>query len=307
MQNLRDNQVFFVFNSILKTKNTYQLGQMTNQKNFIDAHQHFWHYDAAKHVWMNEDMGVLKTDFLPTDLVPLLQQCALNGCVAVQANQAEAENTFLLGLAEKHDCIKGIVGWVDLQSEQVEERLAFYKQFPLIKGFRHVLHDEADVNFMLRPAFLHGISLLKKYGFTYDILIFPKHLPNTLKLVKAFPEQRFVIDHIAKPFIKTGEIEAWQNDLKAVAAYNNVSCKISGMVTEADWHNWKTTDFTPYLDIVVETFGIERIMYGSDWPVCTLAATYEDMFSIVKEYFSMFSESEQDKFFGGNAVAFYNL
>jgi L-fuconolactonase len=274
---------------------------------FIDAHQHFWYYDSSKHVWMNESMGVLKTDYLPTDLAPLLQNCGLNGCVAVQANQAEEENTFLLNLGEKHALIKGIVGWVDLQSEQVESRLDYYTQFKLMKGFRHVLHDESDVDFMLRPAFLKGIGLLKKYGYTYDILIFPKHLPNTLKLVKAFPNQPFVIDHIAKPLIKKGNIKAWHKALKAVATHKNVSCKISGMVTEADWKNWNPTDFTPYLDAVVELFGIDRLMYGSDWPVCTLAAPYEAQFGLVKDYFSTFSKTEQAMFFGENAVRFYNL
>ena len=273
-----------------------------------DAHQHFWHYDPAKHIWMSEAMGILKTDFLPLDLAPLLKNCGLKGCVAVQANQAEEENAFLLQLAEKHDFIKGIVGWVDLQSEQVEARLAHYQQFKVMKGFRHVLHDEEDIDFMLRPAFLKGISLLKKYGYTYDILIFPKHLPNTLELVAAFADQPFVIDHIAKPSIKTGEnTEGWRTALEAVAQYENVFCKISGMVTEADCHHWKPTDFTPYLDTVVNLFGIDRIMYGSDWPVCTLAATYEAQFGIVKDYFSSFSESEQQKFFGGNASKFYNL
>jgi L-fuconolactonase len=256
---------------------------------------------------MSEKMGVLKHDFLPTDLAPLLTNGGLNGCVAVQANQAEVENTFLLGLAEQHDFIKGIVGWVDLQAENVAERLAYYQQSPKIKGFRHVIHDEPDHDFMLRPAFLRGISLLEKYGYTYDILIFPEHLPNTLQLVKTFPNQRFVIDHIAKPFIKTGEMDAWQKGLKAIADCENVSCKISGMVTEADWTNWQQADFTPYLAAIVEMFDTDRIMYGSDWPVCTLAATYEDMFAIVKKYFSTFSASEQQKFFGDNAVKFYDL
>jgi L-fuconolactonase len=276
-------------------------------QNFIDAHQHFWHYDPNKHVWMSEAMGVLKKDYLPTDLAPLLQNCAINGCVAVQANQAEEENTFLLGVAQQHDFIKGIVGWVDLQSEQVEARLEYYTQFERMKGFRHVVHDEPDRDFMLRPAFLRGIGLLEKYGYTYDILIFPEHLSNTLKLVKAFPNQRFVIDHIAKPAIKKGTIKAWQKALKAVAAHENVSCKISGMVTEADWHKWQQGDFAPYMAQVVELFGIDRIMYGSDWPVCTLAASYENMFSIVKQYFSTFSASEQQKFFGDNATKFYNF
>jgi L-fuconolactonase len=281
----------------------------------IDAHQHFWHYDPTKHIWMNEEMGVLKTDYLPADLATLLQNCGLNSCVAVQANQAEEENNFLLNLEEKHDFIKGIVGWVDLQSKKVEARLEYYQQFPLMKGFRHVIHDEADLDFMLRPAFLKGISLLKKYGYTYDILIFPIHLPNTLELVAAFPDQPFVIDHIAKPPIKTGEnviarnvaTERWLTALKAVAQHPNVSCKISGMVTEADWKNWKSTDFTPYLDTVVELFGIDRLMYGSDWPVCTLAADYPAQFEIVKDYFSTFSKTEQAQFFGGNAIKFYNL
>jgi L-fuconolactonase len=282
---------------------------------FIDAHQHFWHYDPAKHIWMSDAMSVLKTDYLPSDLAPLLADCGLNGCVAVQANQLEEENTFLLNLAGKYDFIKGIVGWVDLQSEKVEARLEYYQQFPLMKGFRHVIHDEADLDFMLRPAFLKGISLLKEYGYTYDILIFPIHLPNTLELVDAFPDQSFVIDHIAKPSIKTGEkviarnvaTEEWRTALKAVAQYPNVSCKISGMVTEADWKNWKKADFTLYMDTVVELFGTDRIMYGSDWPVCTLAATYPEQFRIVKDYFSTFSKTEQAQFFGGNAVQFYNL
>ncbi len=197
---------------------------------------------------------------------------------------------------------------MDLQSENVGERLAYYKAFDLMKGFRHVIHDETDIDFMLRPAFLRGISLLKQYDYTCDILIFPKHLPNTLELVSAFPEQPFVIDHIAKPFIKTGENrEEWSTALKAVAAHPNVSCKISGMVTEADWQNWQPSDFTPYIDRIVELFGIDRIMYGSDWPVCTLAATYEAQFELVKNYFSQFSASEQTQVFGGNAVNFYNL
>lgn len=275
--------------------------------NFIDTHQHFWQYDPTKHVWMREEMGVLKTDFLPSNLAPLLHDCGLSGCVAVQANQAEAENEFLLALSQQYDFIKGIVGWVDLQAENVEERLAYYQQFEKIKGFRHVIHDEEDRNFMLRTAFLRGISFLKKYGYTYDILIFPEHLPNTLKLVQTFDNQLFVIDHIANPSIKTGDIDTWRTALKAVAAHENVYCKISGMVTKADWQHWQQKDFTAYLDTIVELFGIDRVMYGSDWPVCTLAASYGDMFSIVKHYFSKFSKAKQRKFFGENAHRFYNL
>jgi L-fuconolactonase len=273
----------------------------------IDSHQHFWHYDPAKHVWMNDNMVVLKTDYLPNDLEPLLKKCDLDGCVAVQANQAEVENDFLLGLANQHDFIKGIVGWIDLRAENLSERLEYYQQFPKIKGFRHVIHDEPKLDFMLQSSFMKGVSVLKNYSYTYDILIFAEHLPSTLTFVKSHQNQPFVIDHIAKPNIKSGEIDIWKKQIKEVATFENVHCKISGMVTEADWQNWRKEDFTKYLDMVVEAFGTKRIMYGSDWPVCTLAANYEQQFNIVKEYFASFSEVEQEQFFGGNASKFYQL
>lgn len=273
----------------------------------IDSHQHFWRYDPQKHVWMNERMDIIKRDFLPADLLPQLQNCSLGGCVAVQANQAEVENEFLLELTQGNDFIKGIVGWVDLRAENVEERLEYYQQFPKIKGFRHVIHDEPELDFMLGKNFMRGVSKLNKYGYIYDILIFEKHLPNTLKFVEAFPEQPFAIDHIAKPLIKQQITEDWATNLKKVANFENVYCKISAMTTEADWANWKKEDFTKYLDVVVEAFGTDRIMYGSDWPVCQLAATYEAQFDIVGDYFSNFRQNEQDDFFGGNASRFYKL
>jgi L-fuconolactonase len=273
----------------------------------IDAHQHFWHYNPEKHVWMNEDMGVLKTDFLPKDLAPLLGDCSISGCVAVQASQHEDENTFLLGLANENDFIKGIVGWVDLRDENVEARLAHYQNFSKIKGFRHVLHDEPQRDYMLRPDFMRGVRLLEKYNYTYDLLIFVDQLAYTLDFVKAFPTQKMVIDHIAKPFIKAQVVGEWADYIHQIAAYPNVYCKISGLVTEADWHNWTPTDFEKYLDVIVEAFGIDRIMYGSDWPVCKLAAPYQAQYQLVKNYFSAFSETEQHKFFGQNAISFYNL
>jgi L-fuconolactonase len=273
----------------------------------IDSHQHFWHYDPAKHVWMNDNMVVLKTDYLPNDLEPLLKKCDLDGCVAVQANQAEVENDFLLGLANQHDFIKGIVGWIDLRAENLSERLEYYQQFPKIKGFRHVIHDEPKLDFMLQSSFMKGVSVLKNYSYTYDILIFAEHLPNTLTFVKSHQNQPFVIDHIAKPNIKSGEIDTWKKQLKEVANFENVHCKISGMVTEANWQNGNKEDFTKYLDVVVESFGTDRIMYGSDWPVCTLAANYEQQFNIVKGYFLSFSDVEKEQIFGGNASKFYKL
>ena len=273
----------------------------------IDAHQHFWQYDPARHTWMNDEMTALKTDFLPLDLLPHLQNASLDGCMAVQADQSEDENAFLLSLAEKHDFIEGIVGWVDLCAENVEQQLDYYKQFSKMKGFRHILQDENQRDFMLRPDFLEGVAQLKKYNFTYDILIFTNQLAYTLDFIKLLPEQKFVIDHIAKPLIKEQIVGDWKDSMIQIASFKNVYCKISGLVTEADWLGWRKEDFKTYLDIVVESFGIDRIMYGSDWPVCQLAATYEEQLDIVKEYFSSFSQIEQEQFFGGNAVRFYHL
>lgn len=273
----------------------------------IDSHQHFWNYDPSRQTWMTEEMEILKKDFGPEQLSILLKACQLHGSIAVQASQTETENQFLLDLAERYSNIKGIIGWVDLQSENIFERLSYYKTKEKIKGFRHVIHDEADVGFMLRPAFLKGIKALQTFGYTYDILIYYFHLPNTLKLIRSFPDQLFIIDHIAKPKIGEKEIMLWKKLFTPVAAYPNVYCKISGMVTETSWHHWKQEDFTPYLDTIVELFGTERILYGSDWPVCTLSASYYDTYRIVKDYFNGFTKDEQDNFFGKNAIRFYHL
>ncbi|MGC4104260.1 amidohydrolase family protein [Ferruginibacter sp.] len=272
----------------------------------IDSHQHFWHYEPVQHAWIDEAMSVIRKDFLPADLQPILQQNNIDGCIAVQADQAEAETDFLLQLQNENDFIKGIVGWVDLRSGNIKERLEHYKQFSAVKGFRHVLQGEAP-EFMLQPAFLNGIAALKDFGFTYDILIFPHHLPAAIELVQQFPDQPFVIDHIAKPYIKAGLIDEWKKDMQQVAQYGNVYCKISGMVTEADYKLWKKADFTPYMDAVVEAFGTKRIMYGSDWPVCLVAASYSEMINIVQEYFDSFTTNEQEAIFGNNASAFYKL
>ncbi len=273
----------------------------------IDSHQHFWKYHPAKHVWMNEDMTVLKKDFTPDDLAPLLAACNLHGCVAVQASQSEEENDYLLKLSNESDVIKGIVGWTDLRSPRIAERLSYYKTFKKIRGFRHIIQDEPDIDFMLRPAFTNGIRALTKFDYTYDVLIFPKHLFNMRTLVQQHPDQRFVIDHIAKPDITNQQFDDWQKSLAAVAAYPNVHCKISGMVTEAKWKQWQPQHFTPYLDTIVTLFGTGRIMYGSDWPVCTLSASYTDTYNIVSDYFSSFSKDGQDQFFGLNAKDFYKL
>ena len=212
----------------------------------------------------------------------------------------------LLKLADESAFIKGVVGWVDLRSNNIEERLQHYQQFSKLKGFRHVLQGE-EPSFMLQKDFLNGISKLQRFNFTYDILIFPQHLEAALELVQQFPEQKFVIDHVAKPYIKDSKIDEWKKGMEKIAQHSNVYCKISGMVTEADWKNWTADDLRPYMDVVVNSFGIDRIMYGSDWPVCLVASSYKRWLQTVKDYFVSYSAEEQEKVFSSNAMKFYKL
>lgn len=273
----------------------------------IDAHQHFWKFDPVRDSWITDEMWVIQKDFFPNDLKPVLQQNGFDDCIAVQASQSEEETEFLISLANQYDFIKGIVGWVDLQANDIEERLEKYKSIPVVKGFRHVLQGEPQRDLMLKPEFKRGIAALQKQAFTYDILIFPDQVKFSDELAASFPEQKFVIDHIAKPYIKRKEIVEWKKDMEKIAMHGNVYCKISGMVTETDWKGWKKEDFKPYLDVVVNAFGTNRILFGSDWPVCLVAASYNEMLAIVKEYFASFSKNEQEQFFGLNAIRFYNL
>jgi L-fuconolactonase len=273
----------------------------------IDAHQHFWKYNPVRDSWINEEMQVIRRDFLPADLEPILEQNALQGCVTVQSDSSEAENAFQLNNARQYDFIKGVVGWVDLCTENVEDRLAYYQPFEKMKGFRHVLQGEPQRDFMLRPDFRRGIGLLEKFNFTYDILIFPDQLSYTQQLVAAYPNQKFVLNHLAKPNIKGGEIKQWTKAITDLARHENIFCKISGMVTEADWQNWQPQTFFPYLDAVVAAFGTDRLMYGSDWPVCLVAGSYGQVLNIARNYFSSFSPAEQENIFGGTATRFYNL
>jgi L-fuconolactonase len=273
----------------------------------IDAHQHFWKYDPVRDSWITEDMATIRRDFLPRDLEPLLKENGIDGCVAVQADQSEQETLFLLDLAEKYPFIRGVVGWIDLQAPNVDERLEYYSSFKKLKGFRHILQGEQCRDLMLKVSFKRGIAGLQRYGFTYDILIFPDELGYAKELAAAFPLQKFVVDHLAKPPIKSGKIEEWKEGIKALAAQENVWCKISGFVTEGDWAGWKPADFIPYFETVVNALGIDRILFGSDWPVCLVAAEYKEVFDTVKNYFSSYTSGEQNKFLGQNAIQFYNL
>ncbi|MEM6318598.1 MAG: amidohydrolase family protein [Bacteroidota bacterium] len=273
----------------------------------IDAHQHFWYYSPTKHDWIDDSMSVIKKNFLPEDLEVLFQKNGIDGCISVQADQTEAETEFLLTLAEEYDFIKGVVGWVDLRAPSLEERLEHFAQFSKLKGFRHVVQAEPDPKFMLQDSFQYGLGCLERYGFTYDILIFPTQLAAALETVRNFPRQKFVIDHIAKPYIKKGALGAWEAYMRDLGQQPNAWCKVSGMVTEADWNKWTYEDFQPYLEVIFEAFPSDRVMYGSDWPVCLLGGAYEKVKEIVERFTQNLSPQNSKRFWGENALDFYNI
>lgn len=273
----------------------------------IDAHQHFWRYDPAAYDWIGDDMTALQHDFLPGDLQLLLAANGFDGSIAVQACHTIEETQWLLSLAEENDFIKGVVGWVDLRSLDLPAQLETLARHPRLVGIRHVVQAEPDDEFMLRGDFQRGIGRLAGYGLTYDLLVYPRHLPAAVKLVQAFPEQPFVLDHIAKPGIADGLMEPWARDIRELAQHENVCCKISGMVTEARWQQWKPEDFRPYLDVVFDVFGPRRLMIGSDWPVCTVSASYGETISIVRDYIRQLRAGEQELILGGNCSSFYGL
>jgi len=273
----------------------------------IDSHQHFWNYEPVKHAWLDDDMSVIRRDFTPSDLKKVFTENGVDGCVVVQADQTLEETDFLIKLASENDFIKGIVGWVDLRAENIDDTLNHYSTIEKVKGFRHIVQGEADHNFLLRPAFLNGISLLEKYNFTYDILIFPHQLGATLEFVKKFPNQKFVIDHIAKPYIKDGFFDGWAALMTEIGKQKNVYCKLSGIITEADYNTWTPQQIEPYISLTLEAFGTNRIMFGSDWPVCLVAGNYKKVKELVTNFIATLSPLEQDAIMGKNAIEFYNL
>ncbi len=273
----------------------------------IDAHQHFWIYNDQEYSWIDDRMGKLKRDFMPADLRKDLKQTGFEGSVAIQARQSVEETRWLLSLSQQNAFIKGVVGWVDLQSEKIEENLIEFAGENKFVGVRHVIQDEKDVNFMLKKEFMRGIAYLQDYGLTYDLLIYPEHLKAANLLVRKFPELKFVVDHLAKPGVKDHKLEPWASDLKDMARHENVYCKLSGMVTEGNWEKWQPIDFKPYMDVVFETFGPDRTMIGSDWPVCLLAGSYQSVIDLVLDYIKQCSEDEQEKIKGDTCISFYSL
>lgn len=273
----------------------------------IDAHHHLWNFNEAEYAWIDDSMSILKQDYLPADLEPQLAGSNVTGTIAVQARQRLEETRWLLELAGRHRFIKGVVGWFDICSDDLQSQLNEFTDDPKLVGARHVIHDEPEDDFMLRPEFITGMEKLVQYNLTYDLLLFPKHLKNALELVSLFPDQRFVLDHISKPLIKAGTMDPWQEEITALASQPNVWCKISGLVTEADHEQWKYEDFVPYLDTVVESFGKDRIMLGSDWPVCRLAGEYHEVLDIPVRYFQNMGQADKEKIFSLNCMDCYEL
>jgi len=282
----------------------------------IDAHQHFWQYDPTRDSWITEDMEKIRRDFLPEDLAPLLKENGVAGCIAVQADQSLAETDFLLQLAARHDFIKGVVGWVDLKSPQLNTTVDHYNtnSGSFLKGFRHILQGEADLNgFLSDGLFEKGLRYILSKGYTYDLLVYHDQLPALQPLVEslssdgAIKDCKLVLDHMGKPDLKSGEIKNWQQQIRRLASHKNVYCKISGMVTEADWHHWKPDDLRAALDTVLDAFGPERLMFGSDWPVCLVASTYDRWLEVLTQYFQPLSHEQQSAIFGGNCARFYGI
>lgn len=273
----------------------------------IDAHQHFWRYDPAEYGWIDDSMAALRRDFLPADLKPELDRAGVDACVAVQARQSLEETRWLLGLADSHPFITGVVGWVDLQADAVAAQIEEFSRHPKLVGLRHIVQSEPDDRFLLRPAFCRGISLLEDLNLAYDILIYPKHLAVAAEFVARFKRQRFVIDHLAKPDIRSGAMCEWEAGLRRLAEFPHVFCKLSGLVTEADWRRWTADDLRPYLDVAFDCFGPHRLMAGSDWPVCTVAADYGRTMAVVGDYLVDRPEPEREAVLGGNAQRFWRL
>lgn len=273
----------------------------------IDSHQHFWLYDPVKDAWITDDMNVIQRNFLPNDISKTLKDHGIDGVVAVQADQSVRETEFLVELATAYKMIKGVVGWVDLRADDIENQLLKFSDIPVIKGFRHIVEAESAGDFLSRPEFQRGIKALTKYNYSYDLLVRPVHYASTLKCVADNPEQKFMLDHMAKPAIAAGEFEAWSAFITALSAFPNVYCKISGLVTEANWKTWSIRDFEVYIKHAIDSFGKQRICFGSDWPVSVLAATYEQILEVSEAYLDGFTDIEKNDFFGGNAARFYNL
>ena len=272
----------------------------------IDSHQHFWNYNEQRDTWINESMEILKKDFLPHDLEPILKQNKIDGCIAVQADQSEEETEFLLKCASENKFIKGVVGWVDLCSENLESRLSYFSNNPIFKGVRHIVQAE-NSNYLRKKDVEKGIGKLSKFNLTFDLLITTEQIKSAISLVEKLPNQKFILDHIAKPKISESIENEWLSGIIKLSTKKNVWCKLSGLVTETNEYNFEESDFKPFIKVIFENFGPDRILFGSDWPVCLLASNYKNVLGIIINYFKDYDPEVKKKIFGGNAKIFYNL
>lgn len=272
----------------------------------IDSHVHFWQYNKKRDTWITNEMKVLKEDYLPEHLSLTLKRNEIDGVIAVQADQSEVETRFLVELSHTHSIIKGVVGWIDLKSPQLSEQLSEFKQFPIIKGWRHVAQSE-PAGFLLQDDFIRGVAMLKDFDYTYDILIYHHQIRDAVAFVDRLPEQKLILDHCGKPDIRSKSIDDWAKGIRDLAAHPHVYCKVSGLFTEAYWNEWSTADFYPYLDVVFDAFGADRLVFGSDWPVILLSGVYVQWKSLLEKYMEKYSVEQRDQVFGQNAANFYNI
>ena len=275
----------------------------------IDAHQHFWQLSQPfDYEWLdNPALTVIRRDYLPTDLKPHLEATGVKKSIFVQTQHNLEENRWVLGIAEQTDWLVGVVGWVDLASDACEEQLLEFKDHPKFVGVRHVTQDEPDEDFIIRPEILRGLKILEEHSVPFDLLFYVQHLKHAGQLGRELPELPLVIDHLSKPKIKAHSIDDWLPQLKSAAQHENIYCKLSGMITEADWGKWKPTDLKPYVEAALEHFGPSRCMYGSDWPVCELAGSYEQVYGTLKEVLGPISDDEAYEIFEGTARRFYGI
>ena len=273
----------------------------------IDAHQHFWEYQPVKHAWINDEMSLIRKNFLPEDLFPILKKHKIDGSIVVQADESIEETMFLLSLSEKFDFIKGVVGWADIKSPSSIDQIHASQRYKKLLGYRCIMQGQADEAYLTNQIFIKNVASLSELGFTYDLLIYHHQLPSLIKFVSQLPDNRMILNHIGKPDIKTKKFKDWKENIRLLANHPKIYCKLSGMITEADFKKWSYEEMVPYLDTVGEYFGVDRLCYGSDWPVCLVAGNYEKMISVIERWSSQLSVEAQNKIFGMNTCRFYNL
>ena len=273
----------------------------------IDAHQHFWKYSPIAHEWMDESMKVIRKDFSPTDLAKELHALKIDGTVAVQVDETETETQYLLDLAAEHDLIKGVVGWIDLKSTHAIERMHYWKKYSGLKGFRCIMQGQPDEAYITNKEFIANVKKLSSVDYTYDLLVYHHQFSSLIKFVDKLPDNRMILDHIGKPDIKNRNIKDWQANIKTLAQHPGIYCKLSGMITEADYKHWTYDDLKPYLEIAAEYFGVDRICFGTDWPVCLVAGSYQQVYQVVQKFSTQLTKDQQDKLFGANTIKFYKI